>query len=206
MRRHALSPILLLAFALLPSVPAGVGAQDSASMEGSPEPDGLGEYRAELERQAAHGGWWWTSNADYREGEDDALAFGARHWIVEGGLSAAGCLWSLRPGGATAVHWRFYQGWDAARGAPFYYQVHVSGTGTGMGYQTDWGGAVTFLEQEFAWSDGSVERVRHRAEWPDDETHVTRTATWSGEGWTPNRTYTWIRRSEGPMPCGPAGR
>jgi len=203
---HALSKPLPVIFVLLLALPAGAGGQDRAAGEGDPEPHGLEAYRAELRRQAADGGWWWTSNAEYREGEDDAVAYGVRHWIVDGGLSAAGCLWSIRAGGGTPVHWRFYQGWDAARGAPFYYQAHTSGAGTGMGYQAQWGGAATVLVQEFGRLDGSVERVRHRVEWRDESTHVTRSATRSGERWEPNRTYTWTRRASGPAPCGPEDR
>lgn len=206
MRDHGLPATLLFVLALLPTLPVGAGGQDPPASEGSAEPTGLDAFRAELERQAADGGWWWTSNAEYREGEERAEAFGVRHWLEPGGISAAGCLWSIRAGGAIRVHWRFYQGWDAARGAPFYYQAHTSGTGTGMGYQAQWGGAATVLEQEFGRSDGSVERVRHRVEWRDEETHVTRSAVWSGEGWEPNRSYTWTRRTSGPTPCGPGDR
>lgn len=197
---------LLLLLVALPSLPCGLRGQAPGPAAEGREAGGIDAYRAELERQAADGGWWWTSNAEYREGEDDAVAYGVRHWIVDGGISAAGCLWSIRAGGAAPVHWRFYQGWDAARGAPFYYQAHVSGTSTGMGYQTQWGGAATVLVQEFGRSDGSVERVRHRVEWRDAATHLTRSATWSGERWEPNRSYTWTRRAAGPTPCGPGDR
>ncbi|NIP58661.1 MAG: hypothetical protein GWM92_10235 [Gemmatimonadetes bacterium] len=76
-----------------------------------------------------------------------AVAYGVRHRLVEGAFTAAGRRWRIRPGETTTVHWRFHQGWDGARGAPFYYQAHSSGRGSGMGDQTRWGGAATVLMQ-----------------------------------------------------------
>ncbi len=59
------------------------------------------------------------------------------------------------------------------------------------------------MEQEIGWADGSGQRIMHRSEWPDPDTHVTTTAVWSDGRWQPNRTYTWIRQTSGPVPCGP---
>lgn len=125
-----------------------------------------------------------------------------RFWVEPGGLSAGGCLWSIEDGEPVAVHWRFYQGWDGARGRPFYYQAHTSGTITGMGYLTRREGRTTIMEQEF-WSEGTTQRIRHRTERSDADTHVTQSAVWSDGRWKPRRTYTWTRQTSGPTPCGP---
>lgn len=170
------------------------------------ERDDLGsleDYRAELEALSGDGSWWRASNAAYAAGDEDPDGYGTRFWVEPGGVSSGGCLWSIRDGKPVGVHWRFYQGWHGARGRPFYYQAHTSGTITGMGHLTERDGRATVMEQEFESTNGTSQRIRHRTEWTDADTYVTKSAIWSEEGWKPLRTYTWTRQTSGAAPCGP---
>lgn len=166
----------------------------------------LEAHRANLAALSRDGSWWHAGNAEYLEadGDDAPDAYATRFWVEPGGISAGGCLWSIRDGHPVGVHWRFYTGWDEARGLPFFYQVHTSGTITGMGYLTERDGQTTVMEQQFKSTDGdAIERVRHRSDWPDADTQVTHSTVWSTGEWRPRRTYTWTRRTSGPVPCGP---
>lgn len=164
----------------------------------------LEEYRAHLARMTRDGSWWWASNADYRaaDGEGAADAYGVRFRPDPGGLSATGCLWSIVDGAPAGVAWTFHEGWDPAAGRVFVYQSHTSGAGAGMGHRLTGDDGRPVLDQEFRWSDGSTQRVRHEDSWPDDDTHVGATFTWTGDAWTPGRSYTWERRTGGDVPCG----
>lgn len=198
---------LLAALALLI---AGVGAPrplaaqtDLAADEGSAR--ALADYRWHLERMTRDGSWWWASNAEYRaaDGPGAPEAYGVRVWADPGGLSGGGCLWSLTEGSPPVVAWTFHEGWDPVAGRPFFYQSHASGAGAGMGHRLAPLGDTLVMEQDFRWSDGSTQRVRHEETWPDDDTHVGASLTWSDGAWVPNRSYRWERRTGGDVPCGP---
>ncbi len=165
----------------------------------------LDDYRAHLQRMTRDGSWWWASNADYREadGEGGPDAYGVRFWPDPGGLSATGCLWSIADGAASAVFWTFHEGWDAAAGRAFVYQSHTSGAGAGLGHRLAPVGDTLVMEQDFRWSDGSTPRVRHEETWPDEDTHIGASLTWTDGRWAPSRSYTWERRRGGDVPCGP---
>lgn len=165
--------------------------------------DGLAAFRADLERLARDGSWWWASNEGKESRPDAPDAYGVRYWIEPGGVSASGCLWSIAGGAVAAVHWRFFQAWDAAEGKPFFYQSHTSGTLTGMGYLTSRDGLESVIEQRFVGPDGNLGRIRHRSTWPGEDTHVTESASWSDGEWTPQRSDTWERRTTDAAPCGP---
>lgn len=175
---------------------------DSVPQEQPEATDALEAFKTELLHRTRNGSWWYTSNAEYRASENDADGYGVRHWLAPGGLSAAGCLWSIR-GGAMTIVWTFYQGWDAAEGRPFVYQAHASGTGTGMGYEVVTEGGDTTVVQDFRWTDGTSQRVRHVSEWLDADTERSGSQMWEDGAWQPNRMYTWERRTSGPVACGP---
>jgi hypothetical protein len=177
------------------------GGSDSSEAGGNAVLD-LDTYKAELSRLSGSGGWWLASNAEHAASDGGIDAYGVRHWIELGGMSAGGCLWSIRDGNAADVIWNFQQGWDGARGAPYYYQTHVSG-GTGMGAVTSASEDATVVEQEFWWPDGTRQRTRHTSRWLDRETHETRSATWTAGKWSPGRAYTWKLQPPDQAPCGP---
>lgn len=167
-------------------------------------PPDLTAYRTELAFSARAGSWWWTSNSGQATTADEPEAFGLRMWIDPGGISASGCLWSIRDGEADAVVWIFHQGWDGAEGRPFYYQSHTSGQGTGMGHLTSREGDSTEMVQDFWWGGGVHQRTKHRIRRVDEDTYVGASQSWTDGDWRPGRTYTWERRgAEEPLPCGP---
>ena len=119
--------------------------------------EALEAYRNELASLASEGSWWRASNASYTEQDGNAAdAYGTRFWLDPGGLSAGGCLWSIREGEPVAVHWTFHQGWDFSRGQPFYYQAHTSGTGTGMGWETHRAPGVSVMSRRFVGRTGAA--------------------------------------------------
>lgn len=198
----------LRAAVVVPALACVVAAGQPVAAQLAPDPEAaarLEDYRAHLARMTRDGSWWWASNAAYREadGAGAAHAFGVRFWPDPGGVSATGCLWSIVDEAPAAVFWTFHEGWDAAAGRAFVYQSHTSGAGAGMGYRLAPAGDTLVLEQDFRWSDGSTPRVRHEETWPDEDTHVGASLTWTDGRWTPSRSYTWERRRGGDLPCGP---
>ncbi len=171
------------------------------------QPVGLERYREDLERRTRDGSWWWTSNEAYRDqdGAGAPEAYGMRLWTAPGGISATGCLWSIRDGQPAGVAWHFQQGWDGSQGRPFVYQAHSSGTGTGFGYVGALGDDTGTVEQDFWWTDGTTSQSRHEDSWINEDTRAGASLAWRDGAWEPNRTYTWERRRGGTVPCGPVG-
>lgn len=192
--------IALLAVGLLPRASRSQNAPATTEQN-------LEAYRAEAEALSRDGSWWYASNEDYMEadGQEAAQAYGIRHWIQPGGLSRGGCLWSIRDGEPPTVAWWFYTAWDVVESRPFVYQAHASGQGTGLGFGKEVDGDATIIDQELAWlgEPGTVNTVRHRERWLDDDTRVSESFNRVDDGWVPRRTYTWERRTDGPVPCGP---
>lgn len=181
-----------------------------AGLAGGAEPSSadaptLEEFKANLERMTRDGSWWFASNADYaqEDGEGAFESYGVRNWVEQGGISAGGCLWGMREASEPVVFWRFYQGWDFARGEPFFYQAHTSGTISGMGGPAPDGESDSMVQAFASAEADGVNRVRHDSEWLDDDTHVTYSADRVDGTWQPRRTYTWHRRTDGEPPCGP---
>ena len=189
--------------ALLFAAPPASGQNRLAPDEASAA--ALDDFRVHLERMSRDGSWWWTSNDAYREadGAAGADAYGVRFWPDPGELSASGCLWAIREGSPPAVVWTFHEGWDPVAGRAFVYQSHTSGAGAGMGHRMEPSQGAGVVEQDFRWSDGSTQRIRHEVRWPDDDVHVGASLTWADGAWVADRSYTWERRSGGDMPCGP---
>ena len=187
----------LIVLVLLAVVPGRAGGQVT--------PADLAAYLADLDYDAREGTWWWTSNAQQARSANEPEAFGLRTWIDPGGISATGCLWTIRGGRPDAVIWTFHQGWDGVEGRPFFYQSHATGLGTGMGHLIAREGDVTEMVQEFWWSNGAQQRTKHRTRRIDDDTYVGESMAWADGDWQADRTYTWERRpAPESLPCGPS--
>ena len=188
--------LLLLLFAVVPT-----GARGQTA---SPE---LEAYRSDLEYSTRDGSWWWTSNAGQARSGGEPEAFGMRTWADHGGISATGCMWTIRNGRTDAVVWIFHQGWDGAEEQPFFYQSHATGQGTGMGHLTAREGDTTEMVQDFWWSNGVHQRMKHRSSRLNEDSYVGESLTWTDGAWRADRTYTWERRTAtSPLPCDPAAQ
>lgn len=186
--------LLLFVLAVVPT-----GARSQTAL---PE---LEAYRSDLEYSTRDGSWWWTSNVEQARSANEPEAFGMRTWNDAGGISASGCLWTIRDGRPDAVVWIFHQGWDGVEKRPFFYQSHATGQGTGMGRLTAREGDTTEMVQDFWWSNGAHQRTKHRSTRLDEDTYVGESLTWTDGQWRADRTYTWERRpTTSPLPCGPA--
>jgi len=188
--------LLLILFAVTPT-----------RAEGQDSPPELAAYRSDLQYSTRDGTWWWTSNAGQARSGGEPDAFGMRTWMDPGGISATGCLWTIKEGRREAIIWIFHQGWDGAEGEPFFYQSHATGLGTGMGHQTARESDTTEMVQEFWWSNGVHQRTKHRTRKLDDDTYVGESLAWTDGEWRADRTYTWQRRpASTPLPCGPVSQ
>lgn len=156
-------------------------------------------WKEGLEYMTRGGSHWRTSNADYRQ-EGEPEAYGIRFEIARGGLAARGCLWGETDGEVVDVYWDFFMGWDPVNERGILYQSHPSGL-IGIGEETLHDGPVTESVQTFVDLEGASSRLKHRLVKVDADTHRTESFNEKDGEWVPRRTYTWLRRTDGPTGC-----
>jgi len=162
---------------------------------------------ADVVRQAIarRAGTWITSNARYRTEDNGEPAEYGTHFRPElGGVSLTGCLWGQTDGAVVGVYWHFFTGWDPETETLLVYQSGRSGV-VGIGYEEL---AVAeepdIVEQLFAplpGDEGRSSRIRHRSTWIGRDTLETESFDGAEGGWTPRRSYVWVRRPDVAAPC-----
>ncbi len=152
-------------------------------------------WRAHFSFLARAGGVWLTSNAAYRTAENgEAEAYGMRYTYNLGRTSLSGCLWGETGGRKVGTYWHFFASWDPLRHTVQFYQSGAGGM-VGIGDEAPAADtAATEMVQAFVAPDGSARRVRHLSTRVHADTLRTESFDATPSGWTPNRTYVWIRR------------
>lgn len=159
----------------------------------------IAAWRAHVEYLTRDGSWWWTSNAHHSAEDGGIEAYAMAYVALPGGLASRGCLWWMRAGSPN-VAWQFFQGWDPAAAAPFFYQTNAGGaSGMGTGWTHD-GGSIAH-EQTFRWADGSTTRLAHLTTPVGRDSLRVQSRAWVDGAWAPRRSYTWVRRDRTATPC-----
>ena len=157
----------------------------------------LDEWKADLVRIV--GDAWITSNEAYVSEAEPAVAYGTAMRLQPGGLSATGCLWSIRPDDTSRIEWRFFQAWDPVREQGMLYQSSAGGM-VGFGHFQRVEGEPD-LVQDFNGPAGPSFRAGHYETWEGEGTRVSRSVNWDEGRWAPRREYIWHRDPEAPIPC-----
>jgi len=189
----------VLMLCVLTPVAAGLGSGLPQAAGPAGERPTAEEWRAHVAFLTRDGDHWRTSNAEYRQGGEPE-AYGMRYVKVPGGLAARGCLWGETGGAVVAVYWHFFMGWDPRSGRGLLYQSAPNGL-IGIGELTQRDGPVSESVQTFVAPDGSSFELRHRSVEEDAETYRTESFEQRDGAWVPRRTYTWVRRADGPVGC-----
>lgn len=183
-------------------LPAGEGPRASQPAAAAAQ-DPLAAWRANLELLTRDGTIWWTSNEAHAAEDGGIEAYAMRYEPIGPGLAVRGCMWGERGEEIVGPFWEFFLGWDPVAGdGGIAYQASPGGI-VGNGSLVALPGGRSVMDQTFRNPDGTTFRVRHEAEHPDDDTHVTRSFDLVGETWEARRSYTWKRRAwDPPAPGG----
>ncbi len=172
-------------------------AEASSTTPTASSSEALDEWKTSLARETNV--VWITSNEDYMEEDGGTEAYGMELRLLPDGMTASGCMWGESQAGGEQVFWRFFQGWDPARGAGFIYQSHPQGL-VAFGYLEDRGPYEPELTQHLMSPDGTITRNGHFETW-DGERRVSRSVNWIDGAWAPGRSYTWDADSNRVSPC-----
>lgn len=158
----------------------------------------LADFQRTLERMTRDGGTWIASNAQYAVEDGGILVYGMRHRMLNGGVSATGCLWGERDG-SQEVYWHFFTAWDPVQRRAILYQSHGNGT-IGIGTYADLAADTLTSEQTFTAPGGAEWRVRH-VQVSRGDTSFTQSFDHDSTRWVPRRSYTWVRSAVERVPC-----
>lgn len=151
-------------------------------------------FAREIATLTSGSGRWIADNSEYKSEQEPFDAYGTEWTASFDGTTLSGRLFGIKDGKETVNFWEFRQYWHPGRGEAVVEQFGWGGTvGVGIAWQD---GATTRSDQTFFAPDGSASRTGHISEFPDNDTHITRSFDIEDGIWQARRTYTWRRATE----------